>query len=64
MTEAIYVSFQPVTEGGNSGPIVQVMRNPDLKPELLSLPVVAVEEWRDDYGAAFEVVDGAVVPKV
>ena len=59
----IYVSYQPTTPGGNSGPIVQVQRCARIVPEKLSLPIVEVSEMRDDYGTAYEVVDGAVVPK-
>ncbi|MGN6208843.1 hypothetical protein [Asticcacaulis sp.] len=60
----IYVSYQPTVPGGNSGPIVQVQRCARIVPEKLSLPIVEVSEMRDDYGTNYEVVDGAVVPKV
>lgn len=59
----IYVSYLPDAEGSTSGRILQVMRNANLRPELLSFPVVKVDEWREDYGTDFHVVDGVVVPK-
>jgi|GEM_PF-1830854 len=60
----IYVSYQPTPPGSLSGPIVQVQRCARIAPEKLSLPVVEVPEWRDDYGTAYRVVDGQVVAKI
>lgn len=60
----IYVSYQPDAPGSQSGRIVQVQRCAKIAPEKLSLPIVEVSEMRDDYGTAYEVVNGKVVAKV
>ena len=59
----IYVLYQPDAPGSNSGAIVQVGRGATVKLEALPLPAIEVPEFRNDYGTAFQVVDGQVVPK-
>jgi len=59
----IYVLYQPDAEGSRSGPIVQVGRGATVNLSALHLPAVEVSEYRSDYGTAFHVVDGKVVPK-